>query len=260
MDALTFHLEKVVKTKEDYEDFEGPLDLILYLLSKNRIEIKDIKISDILDQYLEHLSIMEKLDLEAVSEFAAMAAHLMYLKTRMLLSVDDSETAEEMEQLIKSLEERSRMIEYRKMQLGVGYLIEHADVGSNIFTKEPIRIDVDRSYPYVHDPAELPAAIAQIRLRTRRKLPPPVSSFKGIVGKEPFPVSIKISELLQRFIFAPIAKLRQLISSCKSRSEIIATFLAILELCKENKAEIEQRQDDFEITCVVGEEGANYQE
>jgi len=257
MDAITFRLEKVVKNKEDYEDFEGPLDLILYLLSKNKIEIKDIKISDILEQYLEHLRIMEQLDLEAASDFAAMAAHLMYLKTRMLLSIDDREVVEEMEQLIKSLEERSRMIEYRNMQLGVGYLTEHADIGSSIFVKDPERIEIDRTYPYTHDPSELPAAIAQIRLRTSRKLPPPVTSFKGIVGKEPFPVSNKISELLQRFIFAPIAKLRQLISNCKSRSEIVATFLAILELCKENRANVEQDTDDFIVTCIADGESAN---
>jgi segregation and condensation protein A len=251
MDQLTFRLEKVVKNKEEYEDFEGPLDLILFLLSKNKIEIKDIKIADILDQYLDHLKMMEKLDLEVASEFVSMAAHLVYLKTRMLLSIDDSEVKEEMDQLIKSLEERSRMTEYRNMQLGAGYLGERADVGRSIFVKPPDEIEVDKSYPYIHNPVELPNAIAQIKIRTSRKLPPPISSFRGIVGKEPFPVSVKISELLQRFLFIPVAKLRQLIVNCRSRSEIVATFLAILELCKENRAAISQEQDDFKITCVT---------
>lgn len=250
MDELTFHLEKVVKNKEDYEDFEGPLDLILFLLSKNKIEIKDVMISDILDQYLEHLSIMDKPNLEAASEFVSMAAHLVYLKTRMLLAIDDREVLEEMDQLIKSLEERSRMLEYRNMQLGAEYLSTRADVGRSIFVKLPEPVEVDRTYPYIHDPVVLPEAIAQIKIRTSRKLPPPISSFRGIVGKESFPVSVKISELLQKFLFVPVAKFRQLIAGCTSRSEIVATFLAVLELCKDNQAEIRQDRDDYEISCL----------
>ncbi|MGI6577591.1 MAG: segregation and condensation protein A [Eubacteriales bacterium] len=254
METPTFHLEKVIKSKEEYEDFEGPLDLILFLLSRNKIEIKDIKIAEILDQYLEYLGEMEKLDLEIASEFVAMASHLLYLKTRMLLSIDDSEVNEEMENLIKSLEERSRMIEYQNMRLGVEYLSERADVGRDIFVKNPQPIEIDKTYPYTHDPEELPEAILQIKKRTRRKLPPPVSSFHGIVGKEAFPVSVKITELLQQFIFRPVAKLKQLIVGCKSRSEIVATFLAVLELCKGKKAHIRSDAEDYEICYVSGED------
>ena len=84
-------------------DFEGPLSLILLLLSKNKIEIRDIKISDILDQYLEYLNAMEKLDLEIASEFVQMASYLLYIKTRMLLTEEKEVT--ELEQLIASLEQ-----------------------------------------------------------------------------------------------------------------------------------------------------------
>ena len=82
---------------------------------------------------------MERLDLEIASEFVAMASHLLYLKTRMLLSIDDAEVNAEMESLIKSLEERSRMIEYQKMLLGVEYL-GHAD-GGHIRKKSGARVD-----------------------------------------------------------------------------------------------------------------------
>jgi segregation and condensation protein A len=257
MDSLTFRLEKVVKSKEDYEDFEGPLDLILYLLSRNRIEIKDIKLTEILDQYLEYLDKMQELDLDIASDFVAMAAHLMYLKTRMLLSADDSEVNEEMELLIRSLEERSRMIEYRKMQLGAEYLRRHADVGMKIFVKEPEKPVIDSTYPYVHSPSELTDAILQVRQRAKSKFPPPVSTFRGIIEKEPFPISVKITELVQKFIFAPVLRLKQLISGCKSRSEIIATFLAILELCRENRTSIERNGDDYEIIRVSEAESGN---
>ena len=106
MDDLIFKLERVVQTKgsEPLEDFEGPLDLILFLLSKNKIEIQDIPIALILDQYLAYLEQRKRMDLEVASEFITMAAHLMYIKTRMLLSLEDEEAQSEMDALIQSLE------------------------------------------------------------------------------------------------------------------------------------------------------------
>ena len=110
MDNPIFKLEKVVQPRsgESLEDFEGPLDLILFLLSKNKIEIQDIPIALILDQYLAYLEQRQRMDLEVASEFVTMAAHLMYIKTRMLLSIEDEEAQSEMDELIRSLEERQR--------------------------------------------------------------------------------------------------------------------------------------------------------
>ena len=91
MDNPIFKLEGVVheRSAETLQDFEGPLDLILFLLSKNKIEIQDIPIALILEQYLAYLEQRKQLDLEVASEFITMAAHLMYIKTRMLLSIED---------------------------------------------------------------------------------------------------------------------------------------------------------------------------
>ena len=92
METPVYHLEGVVKAKDtDMEDFVGPLDLILHLLSKNKMEIKDIQISLILEQYLEWMNQRKELDLEVASEFVTMASHLIYIKTRMLLSIHDEE-------------------------------------------------------------------------------------------------------------------------------------------------------------------------
>ena len=98
-----FKLEKVVRTRseEEMQDFEGPLDLILFLLGKNKMEIQDISISQILDQYLAWLEARQRLDLEVASEFITMASHLMYIKTRMLLSIEDEEAQSEMDALIQ---------------------------------------------------------------------------------------------------------------------------------------------------------------
>ena len=107
MDSPVYKLESVIRTKtEEMEDFEGPLDLILHLLSKNKIEIQDIPIALILDQYLAYLARRQQMDLEVASEFITMASHLMYIKTRMLLSLEDEEAQTEMAELIRSLEER----------------------------------------------------------------------------------------------------------------------------------------------------------
>ena len=103
MDNPNFFLEGVVKSKDELQNFEGPLSLILHLLSKNKIEIRDISISDILEQYLEYLEKMQSMDLEVASEFVQMAAHLLYIKTRTLLSSD--EEVSELEVLMSSLEQ-----------------------------------------------------------------------------------------------------------------------------------------------------------
>ena len=86
MEQPQYHLQNVVHAKQTPEDFDGPLDVILLLLSKNKIEIQDISISSILEQYLAWLDERKRMDMEVASEFIAMASHLMYIKTRMLLS------------------------------------------------------------------------------------------------------------------------------------------------------------------------------
>ena len=96
MQEPSYHLEGVIRTRDELEDFTGPLDLILMLLSKNKIEIRDIQISLLLDQYLEYLQMMQEMDLEIASEFVQMASHLTYIKTKMLLTEEKEPTELEM--------------------------------------------------------------------------------------------------------------------------------------------------------------------
>ena len=104
MEKPNFHLESVVREKDELQDFSGPLSLILMLLSKNKIEIRDLKIADILDQYLAYLAEMQSMDLEIASEFVQMASHLLYIKTKTLLTADEEEPSE-LELLMQSLEQ-----------------------------------------------------------------------------------------------------------------------------------------------------------
>ena len=102
MENPTFHLEGLIRDKDETEDFTGPLSLILMLLSKNKIEIRDLHIADILDQYLDYIAKMQEMDLDVASEFVQMASYLVYLKTRTLLAGE--EEVDELQELMSSLE------------------------------------------------------------------------------------------------------------------------------------------------------------
>ena len=131
MDNPIFKLESVVqeRNKEQLQDFEGPLDLILFLLSKNKIEIQNIPIALILDQYLAYLEQRKKLDLEVASEFIIMASHLMFIKSRMLLSLEDEEAKGEMEELINALQERQQKDTYLRIKMLTDTMAQLSEFG-----------------------------------------------------------------------------------------------------------------------------------
>jgi segregation and condensation protein A len=227
-----YKLEKVVRSKEEMQDFEGPLDLILFLLGKNKMEIQDISISLILEQYLSWLEQRQKMDLEVASEFITMASHLMYIKTRMLLSLEDEEAQAEMDSLIKSLEERRRNENYGRIKLMAKRLEPMSEFGRNIETRMPEPVERGKIYEYNHVPADLILAIAEIQNRAERRLPPPNTAFEEIVKREPYPVENKAREIIERLKSGGMTRFLLLFRGNKSRSEIVATFLAVLELCK----------------------------
>ena len=246
MNEPVYHLEGVVHAKaESLEDFDGPLDVIFLLLSKNKIEIQDVSISSILEQYLAYLDEMKRMDVEIASEFTAMASHLMLIKTKMLLSAaEQAEAMSEMELLIQSLEQRQRKEAYEKIQTAASFLAQRNEIGLGLFTKGPEPLQKDNTYRYSHDREDLLAALAAIEEREARMLPPPTANFKGIVGKEPYPVTVKAAEILKRLISHGVSKFRSLFQHSRSRSEIVATFLAILELCKLRSISVEQDASD----------------
>ena len=255
MDSPIYHLEGVVKAKtEDMEDFVGPLDLILHLLSKNKMEIKDIQISLILDQYLEWMNKRKELDLEVASEFITMASHLIYIKTRMLLSIHDEEAMSEMEQLIATLEAHQRNENYLKIKEIVPLLDQQFSYGRDFITKTPEAIQPDRAYRYIHPKEDLRKAMGDVLARSDNKLPPPVAAFQGIVGREPYPVAEKAAEIIQRLVHLGVTRFRALFRGNRSRSEVVATFIAVLELCKAHRLRLAGTEEDCTVTCIQGEE------
>ena len=105
--------------------------------------------------------------------------------------------------------------------------------------KEPEPLRRDQSYRYRHEPIDLLKALDNISERNQRMLPPPTVNFKGIVGKEPYPVTKKAAEVLRQLLLRGVERLKNLFRGNRSRSEVVATFLAILELCRTNSVTLE---------------------
>ncbi len=236
-----YRLAGIVQTRtEEREDFEGPLDVIFELLSKNKIEIKDVSITTILEQYLAYLDEQKRLDMEIASEFITMASHLMLIKTKMLLSEAEKQEAEsELDLLRKSLEERERKEAMDQIRQAISFLEPRNEIGRCTFVKQPEPLRRDNTYRYRHEPEDLLKALDTISERSSRLLPPPTVNFKGIVGKEPYPVGKKAAQLVRRLVQYGVLRLKALFRGNRSRSEIVATFLALLDLCKTNSVRLD---------------------
>lgn len=258
METPIYHLEKVVRVHtDDVEDFTGPLDLILSLLAKNKMEIQDIQISLILDQYMAWIEKRRALDLEVASEFIAMASQLMFIKTRMLLSIHDEEAASELDQLIASLEEHQRNESYVRIQTVVPQLSDRFAICRDYIVKVPEHVPVNKVYRYQHKPEDLLQAMTAALERGDHQLPPPMAAFEGIVGREPYPVSDKAQEILERLRQFGITRFHSLFRGNRSRSEIVATFLAVLELCKARQLRLAGTETDCTVTST-GEGDADF--
>ena len=236
-----YRLEGIVRTRsEQMEDFEGPLDVIFLLLSKNKIEIQDVSITAILEQYLAYLDEMKRLDMEIASEFITMASHLMLIKTKMLLSAAEREEAQsELDLLRQSLIERQRKEAIEQIRTAIVWLEPRNEIGRCLFTKEPEPLNRSQTYRYQHEVNDLLLSLDEIAERNQRRLPPPTVNFKGIVGKEPYPVTRKVKEVLRQLVLRGVEKLKNLFKGNKSRSEVVATFLAVLEMCKVGSVTLE---------------------
>ena len=252
MDNPIFKLEKVVQGKEDeaLQDFEGPLDLILFLLSKNKIEIQDIPIALILDQYLQYLEQRKKMDLEVASEFITMAAHLMYIKTRMLLSLEDEEAQNEMDALVQALEERKNKEAYGRIKYLTGQLGPLSEFGRNVITRDPEPMERGKIFEYRHEPGELVLTLQEVLdRRGQLEAPPNLKAFDEIVKREPYSVERKAREIFEHLKKNGITRFLLLFKGSKTRSEIVATFMAVLELCRSRVIKLAGGAADCTVKC-----------
>ena len=225
MDKLSYKLDA----------FEGPLDLLLHLIAKNKLNIYDINICELVQQYLDCINQMKEQSMDISSDFLEMASRLVYIKSFSLLPKD-----EESEELKDKLS--GELIEYRTVKLLSGELSKIAD-GFGKFIRQPTMPSVDQTYLLTHDCQVLSHWYLAAVGRGQRRLPPPATAFEPLVKKPVIPVSAKIVYVIRRLFNGVKVKYKSMFSSVKSKSEAVATFLAILELIRGGRIAIDQNDD-----------------
>ena len=252
MENPTFHLEGVIKTKEEMQDFEGPLTLILMLLAKNKIEIRDIKIADILDQYLAWLAKMQEMDLEVASEFVQMASHLVYIKTRTLLA--GTEEVSELEQLMTSLEQLRLRDSFAAAKERIPAMAAALEQGALLYSTPGEPMPRYGEYDYRHAGWELLAALAGMM----RKGVPAREENAAVPIPRPiiFSVQEKSRQLIGYLRKKGSAPLRTLYAMASSRSEVVATFLSLLTMCSMGSVTIDREGDDYAVHFTGGDTDA----
>ncbi|NLP47638.1 MAG: segregation/condensation protein A [Clostridiales bacterium] len=231
------------------EVFEGPMDLLLHLISKHKLSISDVPILLLVEQYLEYVEQMQSENLEIASEFLEMAARLVYIKTVFLLP-----THEEAEKLAEEL--KGELTEYWDCQIVAGKL-QNLSSGFNLFARLPEEFEIDPTYTRLHEPLELLRAYDDAIGKGKRKLPPPIEAFSGIVSGKIVSVSSRISFIFRSFFGRSKKKFLSFFETAESKSEMVATFLAFLTLAKAKRVAFDGEGEEVEVLLLKKGKGAN---
>lgn len=232
MDNLTYKLEM----------FEGPMDLLLHLISKHKLNINDIPIVELVNQYLDYVRKMEKADFDIAGDFLEMAARLIYIKTVSLLP-----RHEEAETLKKEL--TGELIEYRDCKIMADKLSKQTD-GFNRYVRQPQGGWVNYDYERFHESTELLDAYVNAAGKAQRRLPPPLDSFKVIVAKKFVNVASKVRTVMRKLWSGKKVRFLTLFEGAQSKSDLVATFLAVLELAKTKKISIDGSMENPNVQIV----------
>lgn len=213
--------------KVKLEVFEGPLDLLLYLIKKEEVDIYDIPISKVTDQYLEYLEFMKLLDLDIAGEFIVMAATLMHIKSKMLLPPDQTPDGEKEEEDPRA-ELVKRLLEYKKFKEAASQLSHMESSQKHFFA----RVGVDKGELPLPDDDFFEASLFDLITAFTKVLKDiPREVFHQVV-KEEFTVSEKIHDILHMLVDKPVMSFVDLFKIARNKREIITMFLALLELIR----------------------------
>ena len=236
--------------KVSLDIFEGPLDLLLYLIKKDEVDIYDISIERITKQYLEYMQTFKLLNIDLASEFIVMAANLMYLKSRTLLPVHQQPPEEEGEEEDPRWELIRQLIEYKKFKDAAGFLQKR-------------ELDLENYFPHVPEKAQEestePRPLAEVGIFDLIKAFQTVldrfeeESALGEIMDDRFTVSDKIDHLLSEVDPGASVRFSALFVGAASKGEVIVTFLALLELMKLNYFRIQQDEMLGEIELFRNE-------
>ena len=237
--------EKMETLSYKLEVFEGPLDLLLTLIAKNKLNIYDIPITLLLEQYMEQIERMQSENLDIASEFLEMAARLVHIKSVSLLPKREEEEA-----LRREL--TGQLLEYQQCRETAEKL--RAMVSFDRLVRPQSKIPADHAYKRHHAPEEMLAAYLSAMGRKRRLAPPTAEAFSGIVAKPVVSVASQIVFVLRILWTRRRVPFRELFRGKRDSSERIAAFLAVLELVKGRRLRVEGDGDDCEIRLISGGE------
>ena len=212
-EELTFHLE----------DFDGPLELLLALVTKHKMDLHDIPILQLIDQYTETVAKADP-DPESASAFIEMAARLVEMKSYLLLP--RSEEGERLKQ-----EFTGQLIEYDQCRRMAALLREKAEAAP-VFVRQPMEMEFEPTYDLHHSPQMLADCWAMLAGRTKLRKEPTQQQFEPLVTAPMVSVTSRVVYILRRLISGSAAKMNQLFNRRQSRSTNVATFLALLELVR----------------------------
>ena len=238
------------------------MDLLLHLIEKNKVNIYDIPIAEITNQYLEYVRNMEREDLNVVSEFLVMAATLLDIKARMLLPKEVDEEGEEIDPRAELVQ---RLLEYKTYRLMADELARREDGADRLLYKSPtIPPEVAKYEPPVDldslldglTLAKLKRVFEQVMKRKEDKIDPIRSNF-GTIKREPVSLEQKIGQLLTFAKGRRHFSFRQLLEGQGDKLEVVVTFLAVLELMKIGKIQLKQEETfgDMEIEALDQDDG-----
>ena len=224
------------KLQTDMQTFEGPLDLLLHLIAKNKMDIFQIQITVIFAQYMQYLDQMRQMNMEIAGEFIVMASELMYIKSRMLLPRPEEETEDPRERLAQAL------LEYKRAKREAGYLEERYVCYSRRTVKDVSEIPPDDNTPVLpQDIAKLQEAIARILARLERKKESPVTKITPLLERKLVSVTDKMTDIMSRLQRVPCCVFEDLFADAQTMSEVVALFIAVLSLIKDGHVHLERQ-------------------
>lgn len=249
--ALTFSLEEV---------FEGPLDLLLALIAKNKVNIYDIPISLIFDQYMAYIDRMHMFNMEIASEFIVMAAQLMVIKSRMLLPPKDDDEEDPRAELVDML------LEYQRAKDAANELHERELTYSGTYEKPPEKIPDEPEYTLRHDIRILEEAFMRVYARKREAeelipMEEPIGDLLSATRQ--VSVGEKINTIVKSMKVGEKKTLCSMFFPAESKHELVAIFLAVLELIKSRRAVVHYINDEDYADCdieLISDEELEYNE
>jgi segregation and condensation protein A len=216
--------------KVQFEVFEGPLDLLLYLVKKEEVDIYQVNLTKIATQFIEYIELMRQLDLEVAGEFIVMASTLMYIKSRELLPVDQQVEAEgDEEQQDPRWELIRQLVEYKKFKDAATQLQAREAEQENVFPRLPGRLELESATPPPRPEVslfDLIHAVNNVLKRFQHRDEP------REIFEDKWTVSEKIEQLMRGMSERQQLKFSELFAGVTSRSEVVVTFLALLELIR----------------------------